>query len=130
VTIDQWDLSNLSNPAAHLGAAPRNGTVVEGLPSRSYWTFAGGTRRLSSTRSAAVQVSDSGLAAFAAIPCVVPRLTRLTLTQVRRTLRQADCGLGKVRRRARGSAVAHVITQVARPQTTHSADYAVGVTLG
>jgi hypothetical protein len=130
VTVDQWDLSNLSNPAAHLSATPRDGTVVEGLPSRTYWTFAGGTRRLSSTRSAAVQVGDSGLAAFTAIPCVVPRLTRLTLTQVRRTLRQADCGLGKVGRRVRRSTVPRVITQVARPQTTHTADYAVGVTLG
>jgi hypothetical protein len=130
VTVDQWDLSNLSNPAAHLSAMPRSGTVVEGLPSHTYWTFAGGTRRLASTRLAAVQVSDSGLAAFAAIPCVVPRLTRLTLLQVRRTLRQADCGLGKVRRPARRSTVPHVITQVAPPRSTHTADYAVGVTLG
>jgi hypothetical protein len=130
VTVDQWDLSNLSNPGAHLSAAPRSGTVVEGLPSRSYWTFAGGTRRLSSTRSAAVQVSDSGLAAFGAIPCVVPRLARLTLTQTRRTLRQADCGLGKVRLRSRRHSVPRVITQVVRPQSTHTADYAVGITLG
>jgi hypothetical protein len=130
VTIDQWDLSNLSNPAAHLSATPRNGTVVEGLPSRSYWAFTGGTRRLTSARAATVQVGDSGLAAFAAIPCVVPRLTRLTLLQVRRALQGADCGLGKVRRSTRRPAVPHVVSQVARPQSTHTANYAVGITLG
>jgi hypothetical protein len=130
VTIDQWDLSNLSNPAAHLSATPRSGTVVEGLPSRTYWAFAGGTRRLAYTRSAAVQVSDSGLAAFSAMPCVVPHLQHLTLHQAKGALRRADCGLGKIDRRARRSTVSHVITQVARPQSTHTADFAVGLTLG
>jgi hypothetical protein len=131
VTVDQWDLANLSNPAAHLTAAPRDGTVVEGLPSRSYWAFADGTRRLTSAH-AAVQVGDGGLAAFPASPCVVPRLARLTLPQVTRSLRRADCGLGKVlrRRATRGRAGLRVIHQASRARTTHTAAYAVGVTLG
>ena len=89
VNVDQWDLANVASPAAHLDARPHDGTIVEGLPSRSYWVFAGGRRRLASASIAAVQVDDVGLAAFRGIPCVVPRLQRLTLLQVRRALQRA-----------------------------------------
>jgi transposase InsO family protein len=80
----------------------------------------------------AVQVDDAGLAAFPTIPCVVPRLQRLTLPKVRRTLRRADCRLGKVglRRVARRARVLRVVKQTPAPRTRHAARYAVGVTLG
>jgi hypothetical protein len=131
VTIDQWDLANISSPAAHLNATPFDGTVVEALPSRTYWVFAGGHRRLTSARAAAVQVDDAGLAAFAGIPCTVPRLKQLTLRQVRRVLRGADCRLGRVQlRRVGQSSGLHVIKQAPRPRTTRAASWAVEITLG
>jgi hypothetical protein len=131
VTIDQWDLANLSSPSAHLNAKPFEGTLVEGLPSRTYWVFAGGRRRLTSARAAAVQVDDAGLAAFAAIPCQVPRLKQLTLPQVRRVLQAADCRLGRVQRRVRREPSAlHVVNQAPRPRTTRTASSAVEITLG
>ena len=64
VTIDQWDINNIANPAAHLNAKPANGTLVEGLPSRSYWSFSGGRRRPAGASGAAVKVDDVGLGAF------------------------------------------------------------------
>jgi hypothetical protein len=131
VTIDQWDLANISSPAAHLNAKPFEGTVVEALPSRTYWVFAGGRRRLTSARAAAVQVDDAGLAAFAGIPCTVPRLKQLTLRQVRRVLQGADCRLGRVQlRRVGQSSALHVIQQAPRPRTTRAASWAVEITLG
>ena len=131
VSVDQWDLANVSSPAAHLDAKPRDGTVVEGLPSRSYWVFAGGRRRLTSASLAAVQVDDVGLAAYRGLPCVVPRLRRLTLPQVRRALQRADCRLGKVQlSRAARSHTPRVITQTPRPRTWHTPYYAVLVALG
>jgi hypothetical protein len=132
VTVDQWDIANASNPAAHLNAHPRDGTVVEGLPSRSYWVFAGGLRRLTSGSAGAVLVDDAGVAAFAGIPCTVPRLQQLTLLQVRRALQRADCRLGKVQLgglRHHRSAL-RVVRQAPRPRTTQAASYAVEITLG
>jgi hypothetical protein len=93
VSVDQWDLANVSSPAAHLNAKPLDGTVVEGLPSRSYWVFTRGRRRLTSANVAAVRVDDVGLAAFRGIPCVVPRLGELTLGRARRALLPAARGL-------------------------------------
>jgi hypothetical protein len=129
VTIDQWDLANISSPAAHLNAQPFDGTVVEAMPSRTYWVFAGGRRRLTSARAAAVQVDEAGLAAYAGIPCTVPRLTQLTLRQVRGVLRGADCRLGRVQRRRHSSAL-RVVKQAPRPRTTRAASWAVEITLG
>ncbi|MBS1862885.1 MAG: C40 family peptidase [Actinobacteria bacterium] len=63
-TVDQWDVDNESSPYAHLRSAPLDGTVVEGLPSHSYWLFSGGLRGSSSAASGAVAVDDVGLAAF------------------------------------------------------------------
>jgi hypothetical protein len=132
VTVDQWDVSNVSSPAAHLNAKPLDGTIVEGLPSRASWVFAGGRRKLTSASAAAMQVDDIGLAAFRGIPCVVPRLQQLTLLQVRRALQRADCRLGKVqlRRLTLRPHTLRVIKQIPRPRTRHAAYYAVGITLG
>jgi hypothetical protein len=132
VTVDQWDIDNITSPAAHLNAKPLDGTVVEGLPSRSYWVFAGGSRRLTPASAAAVQVDDAGLAAFQGIPCVVPKLRRLTLAQTKRALLRADCRLGKVDRRPLTDRrhTLRVIKQAPRPRTTHAAYYPVAVTLG
>ncbi len=63
-TIDKWDVDNESSPYAHLRSAPLDGTVVEGLPSHSYWLFSGGLRGSSPAASGAVAVDDAGLAAF------------------------------------------------------------------
>ena len=64
VTIDEWDIDNIANPAAHMNAVPANGTIVEGLPSDSYWSFTGGQRSPSSANPSATTVDDVGLAAF------------------------------------------------------------------
>jgi hypothetical protein len=132
VSVDQWDLANLSSPAAHLRAKPRDGTAVEGVSSRSYWVFAGGRRRLTSASLAAVRVDDAGLAAYPGVPCVVPRLRRLTLAQVRRALAHAVCRLGKVQlsRRAPRSHTLRVLSQAPRQGTSQVPSYAVRVALG
>ena len=132
VTIDPWDIADIASPEAHLNPYPRDGTVVEGLPSDTDWEFLGGRRRLTTASAAAVQVDDLGLAGFPAIPCVVPRLQRQTLPQVRRALRRADCRLGKVRVRGLtgGARVRRVVTQTPGARTLHATAYAVGVTLG
>ena len=132
VSVDQWDLANVSSPAAHLNTKPRDGTVVEGLPSRSYWVFAAARRRLTSASLAAVRVDDVGLAAYQGIPCMVPRLRRLTLLQVRRALQRADCRLGKVQlsQLAVRAHILRVIKQIPGARTRHAASYPVRVTLG
>jgi len=68
VTIDEWDIDNIANPAAHMNAVPENGTIVEGLPSDSYWSFTGGQRSPTSASSSATTVDDVGLAAFPEAP--------------------------------------------------------------
>lgn len=78
VAVDQWDLSNLANPAAHLNASPANGTVVEGLPSRTYWSFVGGLRSPAASTMWAIAVDDAGLAAF---PQNVPPVSVLSSNQ-------------------------------------------------
>lgn len=133
VTIDPWDLENISSPDTHLDAKPSNGTVVEGLPSRSYWVFSEGTRRLSSPSGAAVQVEDAALVALPALPCVVPRLGRLTLPQAKRALQRGDCRLGGVTRPARSRprhTPLRVIKQIPQAHSTQTAGYAVGIGLG
>jgi hypothetical protein len=70
VNIDPYAVAHLD----HLNARPADGTVVEGLPSRQYWSFAGGLRSPASPSSAAIGVDDAGLAAFPqrAPPVIVP----------------------------------------------------------
>jgi cell wall-associated NlpC family hydrolase len=65
VAIDQWDIANLGNPAINLSARPADGTLVEGLPSDTYWSFEGGLRTQVPANPAATGVDDVGLAAFA-----------------------------------------------------------------
>jgi hypothetical protein len=64
VTVDEWDLDNMASPLAHLNAMPASGTVVQGIPSGSYWSFSGGYRSPTDASSSAVGIDDVGLAAF------------------------------------------------------------------
>ena len=66
--IDQWAVDTTEHPAAHLRATPLDGTLVQGLPSGQYWTFAGGLRSAAPASAGAVDVDDVGLAAFALLP--------------------------------------------------------------
>jgi len=64
VTVDEWDIDNAASPAAHLNVAPADGTVVEGLPSGTYWSFTSGLRSELLATAGAVTVDDVGLAAY------------------------------------------------------------------
>lgn len=131
VQIDPWDLANLGNPLAHLSSTPADGTVVQGLPSGSYWSFSHGRRRRVA-RVPAIQVPDAALAQFPLGPCLVPRLIRLTLPAVRAALGQTDCRLGRVvrRRRPRRGHPLHVRRQFPGPRASRPAQTRVAVTLG
>ena len=125
VTVDEWVIDNIKNPLAHLNAVPADGTVVEGLPSHTYWAFEDGLRSSTSATSSATGVDDVGLAAFPKKPatmsnpsggsgagttsptaparserhaCLVPALRGKTLSSSRRALARAHCALGRVRR--------------------------------
>jgi hypothetical protein len=153
-TVDEWDLQNISNPLAHLEPAPVNGTVVEGLPSGSYWSFCDGVRSSAATTPGAVGVDDQGLAAFPVAPltggvgsgcgtptpqprtkvtvkCVVPRLKHMTLDHTRAALRRAHCSLGKVRRPRHWGRhhVLRVFGQSATPRSKHRLRYKVNIRL-
>jgi hypothetical protein len=132
VTVDPWDLASAGSPETHLNARPVDGTVVEALPSGSYWVFAHGRRRVASASASEVRVDESGLAPYPTVPCLVPRLRRLTLAQARRALRRADCRLGTVHRRrpAHDSRALRVVKQLPRPRAQHEAGYAVAIALG
>jgi hypothetical protein len=54
---------------------PADGTLVEGLPSDSYWLFSSGYRNPTATGAAAVQVDDAGLAAFPIGDTIAPVTT-------------------------------------------------------
>jgi hypothetical protein len=133
VTIDVWDLQNMTNPAAHLLTHPTDGTVVEGLPSRRYWRFKSGARMSISRIPSAVTVDDAGLAPFAVrvSPCVVPSLRRMGIGAARRALRRAHCQLGKVHR-PRHVARRHflrVVGQSPRARTLRRLNVRVGITV-
>jgi Domain of unknown function (DUF1906) len=64
IVVDRWNLENVSNPTSHLRSAPATGTIVEGLPSGRYWVFSAGWRAETVASTAAVGVSDTGLASF------------------------------------------------------------------
>ncbi len=131
VAIDQWDIENLGNPAAHLNAVPANGTVVEGLPSHKYWTFSGPRRMFGGARSEAVGVEDAGLSAFPTVPCVVPRLRYLVLANVKKALAKADCRLGKVHRPRHWPRLhrLRVAWQIPVPGKKHPPGWLVGIRL-
>ena len=142
VAIDQWNIDNISDPAAHLRTAPADGTVVKGIPSGTYWMFGGGDRAPTAASANAISVDDAGLAPFTqvaavtvpaatVVQCVVPRLLHETVAQASRALRQAHCLLGKVHR-PRHVVRHHVLRVVAQSPATgakHSLSYKVAVTV-
>jgi hypothetical protein len=150
VTIDQWDIDNISNPLSHLLAAPVDGTVVEGLPSDTYWLFGSGLRAVTTATPGATQVDDAGLAAFVQAPetggvgaetktpppkpvqhCIAPRLKHMTLTRARAALKRADCTLGTIRQPKRVSRhhVLRVFGQSVSVHSAHPARYRVNLRL-
>jgi surface antigen len=82
VEMDAWDLDNTGDVHAHLNAKPVNGTLVRGMPSQSYWTFASGYRVAKSAGTGAVAVDDVGLASFPvyAAPTTAPTFSKLSPT--------------------------------------------------
>jgi hypothetical protein len=137
VTIDPWDIQNISSPLAHLNARPTDGTVVEGLPSQSYWVLTGGNRVPTQASQAAVAVDDAALAAFpvlavpVSVQCVVPSVRHLTLHYAVGTLRHAHCRLGKVfwPRHFRRHHVLRVTRQSLIVGTTRAAGWRINLTL-
>jgi hypothetical protein len=145
VVIDPWDIANVGNPMSHLNASPSDGTLVEGIPSQSYWSFAGGARVPTLINPAAVTLDDAGLGAFRALPppawllalrtrCNVPNLRGMTLGAAVGALQRAHCRLGRVRRsgtarRAGARRVLRVLGQSAVPRSRHGSGYAVSVSV-
>lgn len=143
VTVDEWDLQNITNPLAHLRAAPLDGTIVEGLPSMTFWSFKVGTRKPVRPNAAAVGVDDQGLAGFTeatgnvtpfaelTFRCIVPRLTNLTIVRARAALKRAHCRVGKVLRPHRWPPhhPLRVFAQSAVPRSKHRANYRVNLRL-
>jgi hypothetical protein len=117
VAIDPWDVEYASDPRAHLAVRPADGTIVEGLPSRTYWVFQNGSRRTVPPTPAATQVDDQALNTYPMIPCLVPSVRRLTIWQARAVLQAADCTLGSVKRTAppRRHRFLHVVRQFPGP---------------
>jgi hypothetical protein len=150
VVVDEWDIQNAGNPLSHVAATPADGTVVEGLPSDSYWLFCSGERTSVAADAMAVEVDDVGLGAFtegasstcaerdagATQPkvvkhCVVPRLKHMTLTRARQALTKANCRVGKVRRprRVKRHHTLRVFGQSVTPGTQHPVRYRVNLRL-
>jgi hypothetical protein len=144
VTIDQWNIDNIANPLSHLRSVPANGTLVQALPSRTYWQFASGGRIPVSANAAAIAVDELALAPFTILPgssgggslggsapCVVPSLRHMTITQARRALNRAHCSLGKIRRprHPRRHHVLRVASQAPIANASRQPGYAVGVTV-
>lgn len=132
VTVDQWDVLHPRNPLAHLAPYPADGTVVEGLPSRTYWVFQAGSRQTILPTATATRVDDVALTAFPMVPCLVPALRGLTLAGARAVLQAADCQLGTVRRRTQPKPhrFLHVVRQFPGPRASRPALQPVNVTLG
>jgi hypothetical protein len=144
VLIDAWDIANVGTPLAHLQTAPATGTVVEGLPSKTYWSFQPGGRRAVSATPGAIAVNDNALASYPVLPpttgatspavvphCVVPTLRRKTINQARTALTRAHCRLGTIHR-PRHPLPHHtlrVVTQSARAASRHTAGYRVAITV-
>ncbi len=137
VTVDPWDIANAGNPSSHLNSVPVNGTVVEGLPSHSYYVFVSGPFIGTSLRpvnptSSATAVDDASLSSFPRLPvCVVPSLRHRTLSQARRALHHARCTVGKVHRPAHWPRhhVLRVVRQSSSATSIHPAQYAVSLNL-
>ncbi len=144
VLIDAWDIANAGTPLAHLQTLPATGTVVEGLPSKTYWSFQPGGRRAISATPGAIAVNDAALAPYAILPpttggtspavvphCVVPALRHKTINQARTALTRAHCRLGTIHR-PRHPPPHHtlrVVAQGARAASRHAAGYRVALTV-
>lgn len=139
VTIDEWAIDNISDPLSHLRSRPANGTLVEGLPSRTYWRFESAGRMPIAPTTATTPVPDASLKPYALLAaasapaprCVAPALHHLTLTRARAALTRAHCRLGHVRRPhsvPHGRAL-RVAAQTPRAGAKHSAGYKVGIWL-
>jgi hypothetical protein len=146
ITVDPWIFANLANPMAHLHVIPADGTIVEGLPSATYWTFSGGYRIQVAPRAAAVQVDDASLLPFTVVsqiggiapklltatpPCVAPRLKHMSLKRTRSALRRANCRLGKVRRPRRWGRhhLLRVFGQSVAPRSKHPSRFKINIRL-
>jgi hypothetical protein len=72
VAVDQVAITEAGGSAtpslAHLASAPANGTVLEGLPSQSYWSFKSGYRSPTAATATAVAVNDVSLAVYPEVP--------------------------------------------------------------
>jgi hypothetical protein len=80
VLVDAWDITNITNPAAHLNPVPADGSAVEAIPSSAYWVFGGGRVTRTEPVAGAVQVNDSSLKPFP----VNPTITRVKPGRVAR----------------------------------------------
>jgi hypothetical protein len=151
VVVDAWDIANAGNPQSHVAIAPSDGTVVQGLPSGSYWTFCSGQRSSVPANAKAVEVDDAGLQAFTpgansacateqgagALQtkvlkhCVVPLLKHMTLTRARTALLQGNCRVGTVRKpnRVRRHHTLRVFGQSAKAHSQHAVRFRVNIWL-
>ena len=144
VLVDSWNLQNTGTPLSHLLTYPATGTTVEGLPSKTYWSFQPGGRRQVRATPGAVAINDAALASFAILPpltggstpsvvprCVVPSLRGKTISKARTALTRAHCRLGKVHRPAhpRRNHTLRVVSQSPRAASRHPAAYPVAVTV-
>ena len=121
IVVDDWNIANAGAPQSHVAPTPADGTVVEGRPAGDYWGFCSGERASVPANGKAIEVDDAGLASFpqgsdtsCVVPvpvrgagalqgrvvkhCVVPRVTRMTLSRARSLVRRANCRVGKVPR--------------------------------
>jgi Rv2525c-like, glycoside hydrolase-like domain len=151
VVVDAWDIANAGDPQSHVAVTPADGTVVEGLPSGSYWLFCSGQRSSVPANARAVEVDDAGLQAFTqgansacatergagALQtkvlkhCVVPRLKHMTLTRARKALLKGNCRVGKLRKptHVKRHHTLHVFGQSAKARTKHAVRYRVNIWL-
>ncbi|MGH2866951.1 MAG: DUF1906 domain-containing protein [Solirubrobacteraceae bacterium] len=144
VTIDAFDVQIVGNPLVHLAPAPVNGTIVEGLPSRTYWTFTNGRRSKVPATPAAVGVDDWALKAFpvargtggvgphkTASSCVAPQLKHMSLVRARAALRRGNCRLGRVRRPRHWGRhhLLRVFGQSTRPRSKHPSGFRINIRL-
>jgi hypothetical protein len=151
VVVDAWDIANAGDPQSHVAVTPADGTVVEGLPSGSYWLFCSGQRSSVPANARAVEVDDAGLAAFTqgtssacatergagALQtkilkhCVVPRLKHMTLTRARKALLKGNCRVGKLRKpkHVKRRHTLRVFGQSAKVRSKHAVRYRVNLWL-
>jgi hypothetical protein len=78
VLIDKAAIDNAGGavPWNHLAPRPRDGTVLQGLPSGSYWLVSGGCVQLTSASADAVSVNDATVSALGV--CGPPQIAAFT----------------------------------------------------